>query len=158
MRKSTLWLLVLLALILQVTVFTKIEIWAVRPDASIIVLVYLALGLGALAGTLFGFLLGLAQLSILSISMASAPLAATLVGFLVGKYGTKVMYESYLVQLLIIFLAVMIFDAVNFAWSSPGQLLGTLVRYSVPGAAYTAVVGVLLALVVQRIMGLRLVA
>lgn len=158
MRRSSLWLLILLALILQTTLFTKIGIWGVKPDSSLILIVYVALGLGSLAGSVFGFLLGLAHLSILSASVASVPLAGTVVGFLVGKYGTKIMYESYIVQLLIIFVSVLVFDVINLAWADPWTIARNVVRFSIGSAVYTSVVGVVLVIVIERIIGLRLVS
>ena len=92
MRKFSLWFLVFLLLILQVTLFRKIEIWGVRPDAIIVVLVYVALAYGPVVGAVFGFFICLAEFSVLSSTLASLPLAGTLVGYLVGRYGTKIMY------------------------------------------------------------------
>ena len=158
MRRFPLWLLVVLVLAFQLTVFRKIELWGMRPDASVIILVYMGLGLGPMVGAVFGFLLGLANLSILSTSMASLPLAGTLVGFIVGRYATKVMYESYLVQLVILFVGVILFDLVNFTWADPSGLPVRLVRYSLGSAAYTAIAGVVLAVTIERIIGLRLVS
>lgn len=156
MRKSSLWVLALITIILQLTLFTKIEVWGIRPDATVIVLVYVALGLGPVVGALLGFLLGLAEFSILSTAMASMPLAGTLAGFLVGRYGTKIMHESYAVQFLIIFLAVLVMDVVNFAWHDPGALMFILARYTLLGGLYTAFVGVVMVFIVERIAGLRL--
>lgn len=157
MRKFSLWLLVLITLLLQITLFTRIEIGGVGPDPMLIVLVMVALALGPVVGMVLGFLLGLAQIALLSTSMVSAPLAATVVGFLVGKYATKIMYESYPVQFLIIMLAVLVYDVLNFAISSPGQLPVVLVRFSIGSALYTAAVGVVLVVFVERIVGLRLI-
>ena len=157
MNKLSLWLLILITLTLQVTLFTRIEVWGIGPDPALIVLILVALALGPVVGMLFGFLIGLSQLAILSTSMVSAPLAATVVGYLVGKYGTKIMYESYLVQFLIIVLSVLLFDVINFAVSSPGHLLLILVRFSVGSAFYTAAVGVMLVVFMERIVGLRLI-
>ncbi len=157
MRRSSLWLFVLLVLILDLTLFRRIKIWGIAPDSTTLVIVYVALGLGAVAGSLFAFLVGLAELSILSTSMTSMPLAATIVGFLVGKYGTKIMYESYLVQIVIVFFSVLVLDLVNFAWMSPSGLVPSLLRFSLGAAVYTALVGVAIAAVVERVIGLRLV-
>jgi rod shape-determining protein MreD len=156
MRKSALWLLVLLTLVLKLTLFNRIEIWGIRPDSTVIVLVYVALGLGPMAGALFGFLVGLAEFSILSASMSSMPLAGTVVGFLVGRYGTKIMHESYPVQMLIIFAAVVVMDVINFGWYDPGALPVVVARYSMLGGVYTALVGVIMVFIVRRIYGLRL--
>jgi rod shape-determining protein MreD len=158
MRKSSLWLLVLLAVGLELTVFTKIEIWGIRPDSTVIVLVYAALAMGPLAGAVLGFLLGLAEFGILSASMSSMPLAGTLVGFLVGRYGSKIVHESYAVQMVIIFSAVVIMDLVNFAWYDPGGLPFVLARYTLLGGVYTAVAGVVLVFIVRRMTGLRMAA
>ncbi|HVP58844.1 MAG TPA: rod shape-determining protein MreD [bacterium] len=157
MRRTFLWIFVVTALVLQVTLFTKIEISGARPDAVIVVLVYLAFSFGAIVGSIVGFLIGLAEFAIMSTTMASLPLAGTVVGFLVGRYGTKIMYENYLVQLAIIFASVLVFDSINLVWSAPSDLATDLVRWSIPGAAYTAVVGVGLVAFFERILGLRLV-
>jgi rod shape-determining protein MreD len=157
MRKSSLWVLAFLTVVLELTLFTRIEVWGIRPDSTVIVLVYVALALGPVAGALFGFLLGLAEFGILSSSMSSMPLAGTLVGFTVGRYGGKIMHESSLVQMVIIFVAVVIMDVVNFAWYDPGALPFILGRYTVVGGLYTALVGVVLVFIVHRIMGLRMV-
>ena len=157
MRRSLVGIVVFAALVLQVTLFAKIEIFGVRPDGVLIVLVYVALAFGAIVGSVVGFLVGLAQFAIMSTSLASLPLAGTVVGFAVGRYGTKIMFESYLVQLVIIFASVVVFDAINLLWSAPGNFTWSLLRWSLPAAAYTALVGVALVIVLERAFGMRLV-
>jgi len=157
MQRKFLWVFVATALALQVTLFARIEILGARPDAVLVVLVYLAFSFGAIAGSIVGFLVGLAEFAIMSTTMASLPLAGTVVGFLVGRYGTKIMYENYLVQFAIIFFSVIVFDSINLVWSVPSDLAADLVRWSIPGAVYTAVVGVGLVAFFERVLGLRLV-
>jgi rod shape-determining protein MreD len=157
MRRTPLWVFVVTVLVLQVTLFARIEILGARPDAVLLVLVYLAFSFGAIAGSIVGFLVGLAEFAIVSTTMASLPLAGTVVGFLVGRYGTKITYENYFVQLAIIFTSVVVFDSINLVWSAPSDLGSDLVRWSIPGAAYTAVVGVGLVAFFERVLGLRLV-
>jgi rod shape-determining protein MreD len=158
MRRTSLWLLTLLVLVLHLTLFRRIGVWGIRPASAVIVTVYVALGLGPVGGSLFGFLVGLAQLSILSGSAVSLPLAGTVIGFLTGRYGTKIMHESYLVQMVILFLAVLIYDAVNLAIGVPGGFLNGFLRFSLGTALYTALAGTLIAVVIERIAGFRLVA
>jgi len=158
MRRSLLGIIVFVVLLLQVTLFSKIEILGVRPDGVLIVLVYIALAFGAIAGAIVGFLVGLAQFAIMATAVASLPLAGTLVGFTVGRYGTKIMYESYLVQLAIIFASVVVFDSINFLWSAPGGFSWSLARWTLPSAAYTALAGVAVVVVLERVFGMRLVA
>jgi len=156
MRRTLLWVLVFIALVLQVTLVAKIEILGVRPDAVLVVLVYVALAFGAVIGCVTGFAIGLAQLAIMSGAVASLPLAGTVVGFAVGKYATKVMYESALVQLLTIFVSVLVFDVINLLYLAPGDLAGNFLRWSLPGAAYTALAGAGLAFLLQRVFSMRL--
>ena len=158
MRKFSLWFLMLLLLILQVTLFRRIEIWGVRPDAVIVVLVYVALAFGPVVGAVFGFFICLAEFSVLSSTLASLPLAGTLIGYLVGRYGTKIMYESYLVQLVIIIVSVIVFDIINYIWLGSAELWVGLFRYTLPGALYTALAGVIVVAVVERIGGMRIIA
>jgi len=157
MQRSFLWIFVFVALLLQVTLFAKIEILGARPDAVLVVLVYLAFSFGAVVGSIVGFVIGLAEFAIMSPTTASLPLAGTVVGFLVGRYGTKIMYENYLVQLGIIFASVLVFDVINLVWSAPSRLAADLVRWSIPGALYTALVGVGLVVFFERVLGRRLV-
>lgn len=158
MRRFSLWFLVLVLLILQVTLFRKIEVWGVRPDAVIVVLVYVALAFGPVVGSTFGFFICLAEYSVLASALASLPLAGTLIGYLVGRYGTKIMYESYLVQLVIIFFSVIVFDIINYIWLGSPEFWLALLRYTIPGALYTALAGVIVVAVVERLGGLRLIA
>jgi rod shape-determining protein MreD len=157
MRRTFLWLFLFVALVLDVTVLSKAEILGARADAVLIALVYISLTFGAVVGSITGFMVGLAQFAIISTTVASLPLAGTVVGFLVGRYGTKIMYESYLVQVLIIFVSVVVFDTINLLWSVPAEFLTDLLRWSLPGALYTALAGVGLVIVFERIFGLRLV-
>jgi rod shape-determining protein MreD len=156
MRRTLLWVLVFVALVLQVTVVAKIEILGIRPDAVLVVLVYVALAFGAVVGCLVGFAVGLAQLAIMSGAVASLPLAGTVVGFVVGKYATKIMYESLVVQLLIIFVSVVIFDVINMLYLAPGEFAGNFLRWSLPGAAYTALLGAGLVFLLERVFSVRL--
>lgn len=158
MRKFSLWLLVLALLILQITLFRKIEVWGVRPDAVIVLLVYIALAFGPVVGAIFGFFICLAEYSVLASTIASLPLAGTLIGYLVGRYGTKIMYESYLVQLVIIFVSVLLFDIINFIWLGSAEFYMGFFRYSIPGAAYTALAGVIVVAVLERIGGVNIIA
>ena len=158
MRKFSLWFAVLVILILQVTLFRRIEIWGVRPDAVMVVLVYMALAFGPVVGAIFGFFICLAEFSILASALASLPLAGTLIGYLVGRYGTKIMYESYLVQMVIIFASVIVFDVINFIWLSPADFWVGFMRYTIPGALYTALAGVIVVALVERVGGMRIIA
>lgn len=158
MRRFSLWFLVFVLLFLQVTLFRKIGVWGVRPDSIIVVIVYVALAFGPVPGSVFGFFVCLAEYSILSSALASLPLAGTLIGYLVGRYGTKIMYESYLVQLVIIFASVVVFDIINYIWLGSTEFLPALFRYTIPGALYTALAGVVVVALVERIGGLRIIA
>ncbi len=151
MRKSPIFLFIVVVLLLDLIFFQKIVVAGLRPDATVIVLVYLALRFGSVLGMIFGFLIGLASLVIMTTALASMPLATTVVGYVVGKFGKKVAYESPLVQLAILFLSVLLLDAINFLWLDPEHLVFNLARYSMGSAFYTGLVGVGLAQLVLRL-------
>ena len=146
------------ALVLQVAVLGKLAILGVRPDAVMIVLVYMSLAFGAVVGAVLGFSFGLALFAIAATGVASLPLAGTVVGFLVGKYGTKIMHESHLVQFIIMVASVVVFDSINLLWLVPSEFAWNLVRWSLPAAVYTAALGVALVVLLERVFGMRLVA
>ncbi len=157
MRKFSFWVLVFVLLVFQVTLFRKIEVWGVRPDAVIVLIVYVALAHGSLAGAVFGFFVCLAEYSIHSSGLASLPLAGVLVGYVVGKYGSKIMYESYLVQAVIVFASVVLFDTVNFVWLGSAGYWSGFFGHTIAAGVYTAFAGVLVVAVMERMGGLRIV-
>ncbi len=80
-------LVVFVAAVLQVSVFSTIVIGGAAPNVLLVVLVAIALGRGAVAGAVSGFVAGLlvdvATLGTLGLSS----LILTLVGHWVGRYG-----------------------------------------------------------------------
>jgi len=153
MRKSSILAFVLLLLVLDLMVFDRIMILGMKPDATVIVIVYVALRFGCVVGMFLGFLIGVAQVSIMTTASAALPLASTIVGYLAGRFGTKVAFESTIVQAVIIIISVLILDAINFIWLEPEHFLFDLARFSVGSAIYTSIVGVGVASLVSRFLG-----
>jgi hypothetical protein len=58
--------------------------------------------------------------------------------------------------MLIVFVAVLVMDVINFAWYDPAALGAMVVRYTLLGGLYTAAVGVVMVIIVERLAGLRL--
>ena len=75
-----------------------------------------------------------------------------------GRYGTKIMYESYLVQLVIIVVSVIVFDLISYVWLGSADLWVGFFRYTLPGALYTGLAGVIVVALVERIGGMRIIA
>ncbi len=151
MRRSPFLLFILVVLALDLLLFSKIVIFGLSPDATVIIVVYAALRFGCITGMFIGFVVGVGQVAMMTTASGALPLASTLVGYLVGKFGTKVAYESALVQVVIIFLSVLILDSINLVWLEPKHFVFDMLRFSLGTAAYTAVVGAALAGVVSHL-------
>lgn len=79
--------IVFLVAVLQVTVFSTVDILGGTPDALLVVLVALALLRGPLVGALCGFLAGLVQDVATLQTLGVTSLLLVLVGYWIGRYG-----------------------------------------------------------------------
>ena len=77
----------------------------------------------------------------------------TFISAIIGGLGTGSVYALLGVGFVIIYRAT---DVINFAWYDPDALSVVLARYTLLGALYTAVVGVIMVFIVERVAGLRL--
>jgi rod shape-determining protein MreD len=150
--------LVLLVLLLQTTVIHRVRILGVGPDLSILLVVYIGLWRGAIAGTTGGFLIGILQGLSTPVHFGSHALANSIVGFGVGRIGPHVVRESLATQAAIIIGAQLVHDLVflPITLGSAGSFFIVLASRTLPGALYTAALGCLLFRFVLRPIGLDL--
>ena len=98
-------LLVLLAVLLQVTVATDLDVLGGRPDLVVIVVVSLALLRGPLAGAAAGFVGGFLVDALGLGVIGATSLTLTTVGYLVGVFGERLRETAAIRPLLAIGLA-----------------------------------------------------
>ena len=117
----------------------------VRPDLPLIALVILALGRGALAGTLGGFVTGLVLDTAVPGLLGLNTLCKTLVGYAAGCFRGRLVLGLPLVEGGLVFLLALGHDGLRLmiaALYGHGPLVRTLFTEALPSALYTAVVAI----------------
>ena len=101
MKKALLVLLLFISLILQVTVFSHLKIFGIKPDLILIIVLAIGFFRGSYQGMSFGFLGGFLEDVFSSAGLGTNALSKVLCGFLVSFVGKKV-YENIGTQAVII--------------------------------------------------------
>ncbi|MFH1238670.1 MAG: rod shape-determining protein MreD [bacterium] len=94
-------LVILVALILETTVFNYLAIGGVKPDLLLIVVIYLALNKGALTGEISGFIAGFLQDVFSGGLIGLNALVKTIIGNLVSLGRGKLAFENVITQVVI---------------------------------------------------------
>jgi len=136
---------VIAALLLQSTLADTISIGKIQPDFVLIALVLMSFSDGRITGTVFGFFSGWMQDIYSPEFLGLNALCKTIVGFLVGYASGGVLEENIAAQGIVLFLAALFHDMLYFliySWGSMHDYMWYLVRYGLPTALYTTLVGV----------------
>jgi rod shape-determining protein MreD len=150
-------------ILLVLAVVQKTLIWVfavtnyeITPDILLIGVVYISIRKGKIAGSLGGFLFGLlldffsfSFLGLMALSKASAGFAA---GFFNNENKIEKNTQSY-VFIIIIFFCSLINNVIYFMLYFQGTILSfkdILLRYVIPTAIYTAVIGILPLIILKR--------
>lgn len=145
-RQSALVLgaLVLVALAVQTTSLLRLPFALGKPDLLLALVYYFARYEGSVPGALLGFLVGLLEDVSNPDTLGLGALSKCTVGFLTGRYwaGRRVFKENWRAQMVTLFGAVVLHDAIYLLFYAGGQPLGVLSllgRVTLPTALYTAV-------------------
>lgn len=142
-----------LVLILQSTLLKLVAVRQIQPDLVVLVLFYVALLEGSFGATIAGFCIGLVQDVYAPETLGLNALCKSLVGFGLGYCQRGVFMESLVARALILFVAVLAHDILYFlifSWPEVGRGLVLLVRFGLPTALYTALVGYLIFYLIRR--------
>ena len=145
MKAAGILLAIALALAAQTTIARYITSGTVTVDLVMVVVVYVALTSGSVAGLLTGTVAGLIQDSLLSTGLIGiGGLAKSIVGFAAGIVGTQFIVSQSLPRFLVFFVATIAHQAITIGLSSVlGQQSFTPPYAAVAGEALAnAVVGV----------------
>ena len=138
-------LLILLALLIQTSWVSKIEILELKPDVVLIVLAYIGISRGQIEGTLYGFASGFLLDVFDPDAMGINALSNSVVGFAVGYTRIGIVSEDLRVKGLLLFTAVMLHDLVYFTFVSMPELTLVPIRMIQVGlgtAVYTSALGI----------------
>ena len=143
---------ILVYLALQASVAPRIAIGPVAPDFVVICVVLFGLQRGPIAGSLFGFVVGL----IVDLGnpgfLGLNGLTKSVLGYGAGRLGTATS-PGVLVLFLVFFAAAFAHDVLYllvFMWPHVGGAFVTMVTTALPSALYTAVAGI----VVERLLAM----
>ncbi len=103
MRRGLLWTLVILvALVLQSTVFAQIKLLDARPDLIYLLTILVALLEGPASGAVIGFAGGMAEDFLLNTPKGITALSLTLLGYAVGLVRQYIVSPSALVPVIMV--------------------------------------------------------
>jgi len=127
-------LAIVLALALQTTIARFVVSGTVAVDLVLVVVVYVALSSGSMAGMLSGTVAGLIQDSMSTGVIGIGGLAKTIVGFVTGIIGTQLNIAEPVARFVVFFSATVVHQAITIG-------LGSVLGLRPFGAPYAAVAG-----------------
>jgi len=143
LRTTVIWMGV--AFVGDVLVAPAITVGGVAPDFTMIAVVILALAEGSAAGCLGGFSLGLIQDLAHPNLLGLYAMNKTILGYAVGRLRGRIVYGMPLIEGLVLFLAATGHDTLYLLVQSRmgnEAFLIPMLTQALPGALYTALVGV----------------
>ncbi|MFC1607073.1 rod shape-determining protein MreD [Candidatus Latescibacterota bacterium] len=161
-------LLISLALLVQSTLLGRFDIYGVRPDLALLVLLFIMKSSDPTESIIYGFLIGFLQDVYTPEYLGFNALTMSVLAFIMGFVRERVTVEKGLVHFLVTFLACILHDSIfltlytHFNFTHLGTLFLTV---ALPGAAYTTFLSLItvmlwdraenggLSLVVRQLMG-----
>jgi rod shape-determining protein MreD len=117
----------------------------IGPDFPLLIVAYFAIFRGAIAGSVFGFVVGLFQDLFNPSFLGLNALTKTLVGFALGRAGAQTERDHPVFLLALFGLSALAHDFVYLLFFTQlrlGHFFVTWLTVSLPSAVYTAVVGI----------------
>ncbi len=139
-------LIIVLGLFVQSVVAGRFDIYGVRPDLAMLVLLYITGKSNAFEGVLYGFLIGFFQDVYTPEYLGYNALTMSLLGFMLGFVRERVTVEKIMVRIFVTFVACIVHDLFYLVLYTQFDLIvmaNLLVQGSIAGAFYTAVLAVL---------------
>ena len=136
--------LLLLAFVLQTTWIDFLEVYSLKPDLVLLVLVYIALREGPLAAICMGFGVGFIQDVYHPADLGLNALSKSLIGFVVGYGRSRIVADNIQVQIGLLFGALVFHDLICYLGTSAISVIDVpyfWFRYGLGRAIYTALLG-----------------
>ena len=134
-------LIVLLALILQSTLFGRYPVAGIRPDLLMLALLVLVNLSGPVEIILYGFLLGFLQDVYTPENLGLNAFTMSVMAYLLDKVKEKLTFEQFPVKIATAFVACLVHDILYFSFYTrlEGVMMAKLLLLeSIPGAVYTS--------------------
>jgi len=147
-------LLIALALLVQSTVFGHFDLFGVRPDLAMIVLIFLAGETEPVGLIWYGFFMGFLQDVYSPEYLGFNAFSMSMVAFVLSVIRERLTVENYTVKLFTTLFACMVHDVVYYTLYTRFEfpvMVSLFVRDGLPGAVYTSVLAVLLVSIWNRV-------
>ncbi len=95
------FLLLLLAVILQSTLFQLLNVFNVRPDLCLMIIIFAALQRGSMAGMFTGFTAGLLE-GFLTPPYGFQALVKTIIGYVLGRFEGVLSIDPFFMKILLV--------------------------------------------------------
>jgi rod shape-determining protein MreD len=153
-RRVRLGLVILVAVVLQTTLFTHLRIDGVAPDLGLVCVLAVAYECGPETGVVFGFLCGLAMDLFLTTPLGLSALSWAVTGYVVGVFQTQIVRTTPWLPLILGGLGGLfgglVFLLVGGAVGEPGFLSTAGLRSVLIAAAYDALIAPVVFPIVRR--------
>jgi rod shape-determining protein MreD len=135
----------ILVIVIQSTLLDFIKIFGVKPDITVIFTVFVALRLGPVFGVFTGFLVGFTQDVYSWSHLGANALAKSVMGYVIGLAETRMLHLDFIPKMILLFLAyylqiVIFFWAYGLDKNSINELFFSL---CIPQSIYTFALGAL---------------
>ncbi len=114
----------MLAIVLQSTLFQLLSVWNVRPDICLMIIIFVALQRGPMAGMLTGFTAGLME-GFFTPPFGFFALIKTIIGYVLGRFEGILSIDSFVMKILLVIGATLVegtlrgFGHLIFGFSGP---------------------------------------
>ena len=132
--------------LLQAVFSDALTFGRIGPDFPLLIVAYFAIFRGSIAGSVFGFVVGLLQDLFNPSFLGLNALTKTLVGFALGRAGAQTERDHPIFLLALFGISALAHDVVYLLFYTQlrlGEFFVTLLTVALPSAVYTAVVGIL---------------
>jgi rod shape-determining protein MreD len=120
-RRLTFFVILVVALLIQLTVSPEISIGTVRPDILLVATICWALFEGPGQGALFGFCGGLLEDIFSTTVLGVSAFAKTIIGYFCGELRQRVISKSVIWPIIIVFFGSILQELIRFAsWTMVG--------------------------------------
>jgi rod shape-determining protein MreD len=147
MKTFYLIVVVLLFLLMQATLATRIAFGAIAPDFVLLIVVFFALYRGAIPGALMGFSIGFLQDLGNPDLLGLNTMLHSILGYLIGRAASKTFADNIILFFALFFAAAFGRDIVYlfiYRWPSVGGAFVDVFLLALPSALYTALVAVIM--------------
>jgi rod shape-determining protein MreD len=139
----------------QVTVLNFIEIFGVRPNLVIILIVSISLLEGRNQGAVVGFFAGLCLDAVIGVALGYHALIGMLLGILLGNINKRFFKENLFVMLICTFISTVLFEStvilISYALGLRMNYIESLKDIIFPEAAINSIIGMVIFFLIVRI-------